>query len=228
MNVLIFGATGMVGRGALREALLDPGVERVVTVGRRATGQQDPKLKELVVPEVADLSSIEGELTGLDACLFCLGVSSVGMNEEKYTRLTYDLTLAAANTLARLNPGMTFAYVSGAGTDSTEQGRTMWARVKGRTENALLKLSFKAAYMFRPGMIVPLHDITPAAPWVRRTYFVLKPVLSLFRRLFPNQVTTTELLGRAMLNVARDGYPKPVLETEDIEKAAHSGGDDGR
>lgn len=221
MNVLIFGATGMVGRGALREALLDPGVERVVTVGRRATGQQDPKLKELVVPEVADLSGIEEELTGLDACLFCLGVSSAGMAEEKYTRLTYDLTLAVANTLARLNPQMTFIYVSGAGTDSTEKGRTMWARVKGRTENALLKLSFKAAYMFRPGAIVALHGIRPSAPWMQRAYAVLGPVLPLFRRAFPNHVTTTELLGRAMLNVARTGYPTPILETRDIEIAAH-------
>ncbi len=219
MNVLLFGATGMVGQGALRECLMDPGVTRIVSVGRRATGQERGRLRELVVPDVSDLSGIESELTDLDACLFCLGVSSAGMKEDEYARLTYDLTLGAATTLARLNPQMTFIYVSGTGTDSTEEGRTMWARVKGRTENALLRLPFRAAYMFRPGAIVALHGIRPSAPLMRRAYSVLGPILPVFRRLFPRQVTTTERLGRAMLNVARNGYPKPVLETADIEIA---------
>src|SRR3954468_8226550 len=151
MNVLIFGATGMVGQGALRECLLDPRVERVVCVGRSSTGRQHPKLHEIVRPDPSDLTGLDAELAGLDACFFCLGVSSAGMSEERYASLTYDLTMRVAGSLARLAPAMTFIYVSGMGTDSSERGRVMWARVKGRTENALLKLPFTGAYMFRPG-----------------------------------------------------------------------------
>jgi len=216
MNVLLFGATGMVGQGALRECLLDPGVRRVLTVGRRATGQRSEKLRELVVPAVTDLSAVEPELSGFDACLFCLGVSSAGMSEERYTTLTYDLTFAVAQTLVRRNPGMTFLYVSGMGTDSSEQGRTMWARVKGRTENALLHLPFKAAYMFRPAIILPLHGIRSSTRWTRILYTVTRPLYPIFRTLFPNYVTTTEQLGRALLTVAREGFPKPILEPPDI------------
>ena len=145
MNVVLFGATGMVGQGALRECLLDPGVRRVLVVGRRATNERHEKLRELVRPDVADLSAVESDLSGFEVCLFCLGVSSAGMPEDRYTRLTYDLTLAVARTLARLNSGMTFIYVSGMGTDSSERSRTMWARVKGKTENALLRMPFRAA-----------------------------------------------------------------------------------
>jgi uncharacterized protein YbjT (DUF2867 family) len=220
MNVLLFGATGMVGQGTLRECLLDPGVGRVVAVGRRALGQTHAKLREIVVPDVADLSSAEAEVAGFDACFFSLGASAAGMSEADYTRVTYDLTLAAAGTLARLNPGMTFIYVSGMGTDSSERGRVMWARVKGRTENALLKMPFRAAYMFRPGVIIPLHGITSATQWYRALYAVLRPLLPVLKRVFPNQVATTEQVGRAMLNVARNGYPKPVLEARDIIAAA--------
>src|SRR5579863_3143827 len=153
MNVILFGATGMVGQGVLRECVLDPSVQTVLSVGRSATGQKDQKLRELVHQDFLNFSAIEKELSGFDACFFCLGVTSVGMTEENYYRITYGFTLAAAQTLARLNPGMTFIYVSGMGTDSSEHGRTMWARVKGRTENALLRLPFHAAYMFRPGVI---------------------------------------------------------------------------
>jgi uncharacterized protein YbjT (DUF2867 family) len=216
MNVLLFGATGMVGQGVLREALIDPGVTRVLVVGRSSIGRQDPKLRELVVPDVANLSAIETELTGFDVCLFCLGVSSAGMTEAQYTRLTCDLTLAIATTLARLNPAMTFVYVSGAGTDGTERGRVMWARVKGRTENALLRLPFKAAYMFRPGMIQPMHGVRSKTPLYDAAIFVLKPVLGLAYRLWPNRVTTTEKVGRAMLAVARNGAPKVLLDPADI------------
>lgn len=159
MNAILFGATGMVGQGVLRECLLDPGVHQILSIVRTPSGQQHPKLRELVHTDFFDYSTIEPELTGFDACFFCLGVSSAGMDEAKYKRLTYDLTLAAATTLAKLNPQMTFLYVSGAGTDSTEHGRSMWARVKGKTENDLLKLPFHAAYMFRPGVIQPLHGI---------------------------------------------------------------------
>ena len=153
MNVLIFGATGMVGQGVLRECLLAGDVERVTAVGRTPTGIQHAKLRDLRVPDLMDYRSVEADLRGFDACFFCLGVSSAGMDEARYTRLTYDLTLAAAEVLARLNPQMTFVYVSGVGTDSTERGSIMWARVKGRTENALRRLPFKGVYLFRPSVI---------------------------------------------------------------------------
>lgn len=221
MHVLIFGATGMVGQAALRECLLDPGVDRVVTVGRHATGQSHEKLEEIVVPDIFDLSAVESRLSGFDACLFCLGVSSAGMTEDRYARLTHDLTLSIARTLARLNPAMTFVYVSGAGTDSTERGRVMWARVKGRTENALRRLPFRATYMFRPGLIVPLHGIRSRTGWTRAAYSATRPLHRLLRRLFPDHVTTTEVLGRAMISAARDGYESPTLEMRDIERAGH-------
>jgi len=216
MNILIFGATGMVGQGVLRECLLAPDVERVVAVGRNATGQQHPKLRDLVHKDMYDYSAIEPQLQGFDACFFCLGVSSVGMKEPEYKRITYDLTLAAATVLARLNPGMTFTYVTGAGTDTSERGSRMWARVKGATENALLRLPFKAACMFRPGMIQPLHGVRSKTPLYDAAIFVLKPVLGLAHSLWPNKVTTTEKMGRAMLAVARNGAPKAVLDPADI------------
>jgi uncharacterized protein YbjT (DUF2867 family) len=216
MKILIFGATGMVGQGVLRECLLAPDVESVVAVGRNATGQQHPKLRDLVHKDMYDYSAIEPQLQGFDACFFCLGVSSVGMKEPEYKRITYDLTLAAATVLARLNPGMTFTYVTGAGTDSSERGTSMWARVKGATENALLRLPFKAAYMFRPGMIQPLHGVRSKTPLYDAAIVVLKPVLGLAYRWWPHRVTTTEKLGRAMLAVARKGAPKVVLDPADI------------
>jgi len=216
MNVLLFGATGMIGQGVLRECLLDAGVEHVVAVGRRASGQRHAKFSELVPPDLVDLTAAEGDLTGFDACFFCLGASAAGMSEERYTRVTYDLTLAIARTLVRLNAGMTFVYVSGMGTDSSEQGRTMWARVKGRTENALLRLPFKAAYMFRPGVIIPLHGIRSRTMWYRVLYAVMTPLYPVLKARLPHAVTTTEQLGRAMLAVTRRGYPEPVLEARDI------------
>ena len=215
MNVVLFGASGMVGQGVLRECLLDPRVERVLSIGRSTTGQQHPKLRELVHRDFLDFSSIESDLAGYDACFFCLGVSSAGMSEADYHRVTYDFTLAAAETLAKLNPGMTFIYVSGAGTDSTEAGRTMWARVKGATENALLRLPFKAAYIFRPALIQPLHGIKSKTKSYRVFYALTAPLLPLLKRL-PRYVTTTEQLGRAMIAVAERGAPKPVLESADI------------
>jgi uncharacterized protein YbjT (DUF2867 family) len=216
MKVILFGATGMVGQGVLRECLIDPGVESVLAVGRSPTGQQHAKLREIAHDTFFDFSGIESQLGGFDACFFCLGVSSVGMDEERYRHLTYDLTMAAATTLAKLNPGMVFVYVTGRGTDSTEQGRLMWARVKGKTENDLLKLPFKAAYMFRPAGIQPLHGVRSKTPWVQAIYGVTAPLLSLLNRTSPQYMTTTEQVGRAMIKVARDGYPKPVLESEDI------------
>jgi uncharacterized protein YbjT (DUF2867 family) len=218
MKVILFGATGMVGQGVLRECLLDPGVESVLAVGRSPTGQQHAKLREILHDDFFDFSAIESQLVGYDACFFCLGVSSVGMDEERYRHLTYDLTMAAATTLAKLNPGMVFVYVTGRGTDSTEQGRLMWARVKGKTENDLLKLPFKAAYMFRPAGIQPLHGVRSKTPWVQAIYLVTAPLLSLLNRTSPQYMTTTEQVGRAMIKVAREGYPKPVLESEDINR----------
>ena len=216
MKVVLFGATGMVGQGVLRECLLDPGVESVLAVGRSPTGQRHAKLREIVHDNFLDYSAIESELTGYDACFFCLGVSSIGMDEERYRHLTYDITLAAATTLARLNPNMVFTYVTGRSTDSTEQGPMMWARVKGKTENDLLKLPFKAAYMFRPAGIQPLHGVKSKTGWINAIYGVTAPLLSLLNRTSPKFMTTTEQVGRAMIKVARDGYPKPVLESEDI------------
>jgi uncharacterized protein YbjT (DUF2867 family) len=218
MRVVLFGATGMVGQGVLRECLLDPEIESVLAVGRSPTGQRHAKLHEIVHNDFLDFSRIESQLAGYDACFFCLGVSSIGMSEERYRRLTYDITLAAARTLAKLNPQMVFIYVTGRGTDSSERGKLMWARVKGKTENDLLKLPFKAAYMFRPAGIQPLHGIRSKTGWVQAIYVGTAPLLSLLNRLTPTYMTTTEQVGRAMIKVARDGYPKPVLESDDINR----------
>jgi len=233
VRVLIFGATGMVGQGVLRECLNDPGIERVVAISRTPIAQHAsvgaafgrppssggswrPKLEQLIHPDLCDLSPIESKLSGFDACFFSIGVTSAGMSEEEYTRKTYDMTMSVARTLARLNPDMTFVYVSGAGTDSTERGRTMWARVKGRTENELLRLPFKAAYMFRPAGIQPMHGIKSKTKSYRVLYSLTRPLLPVFVRLFPKYMTTTEQVGRAMINVARRGAPKAVLESQDI------------
>jgi uncharacterized protein YbjT (DUF2867 family) len=216
MRVIIFGATGMVGQGVLRECLVDPGIDRVLVVGRSPTGVRSAKLTEITHDDFTDYSAIEPQLTGFDACFFCLGVSSIGMTEERYRHLTYDITLTAATTLARLNPQMTFTYVTGAGTDSTEQGSRMWARVKGKTENDLLKLPFKAAYMFRPGAIQPLHGVRSKTAWVQAIYTATWPLWSVLRRFSPRLATSTEQMGRAMIHVAREGYPRKVLEMEDI------------
>ena len=218
MKVVLFGATGMVGQGVLRECLLDAEVETVLAVGRNPTGQRHAKLHEIVHSDFLNFSRIESQLAGYDACFFCLGVSSLGMSEERYRRLTYDITLAAARTLAKLNPQMVFIYVTGRGTDSSERGKLMWARVKGKTENDLLKLPFKAAYMFRPAGIQPLHGIRSKTSWVRAIYVGAAPLLSLLNRLAPTYMTTTEQVGRAMIKVARDDYPKPVLESDDINR----------
>jgi uncharacterized protein YbjT (DUF2867 family) len=216
MKVVLFGATGMVGQGVLRECLLDPGVESVLVVGRSPTGRQHAKLREIVHDNFWDFSGIESQLAGYDACFFCLGVSSVGMDAERYRHLTYDIAMAAATTLSKLNPGMVFIYVTGRGTDSSEQGNLMWARVKGKTENDLLKLPFKAAYMFRPAGIQPLHGIKSKTAWYQAIYVAAAPLLTLLNRIAPKYMTTTEQVGRAMIKVARDGYPKPILESEDI------------
>ena len=220
MKILIFGATGMVGQGVLRESLLDPAVARVVTVGRAAIAQQHAKLRALVARDLMDLSPLTSQLSGFDACFFTLGTTAAGKSEAEYSRISFDLTMSIARALLPLNPAMTFIYVSGVGTDSTERGRVMWARVKGRTENALLAFGFKGAYMFRPGLIVPMHGIRSRTTLYRVLYTIMSPLVPAIRALFPDAVTTTERVGRAMLAVARDGYAKPVLEPPDINRVA--------
>jgi uncharacterized protein YbjT (DUF2867 family) len=216
VNVLIFGATGMVGQGVLRECLAASDVALVQTVGRAPTGQRHPKLRELVHAEMWDYSAINAELADFDACFFCIGVTSSGMAEKTYTHLTHDLTLAAATTLARINPQMVFVYVSGAGADSGETSRVMWERVRGRTENALLRLPFKAVYIFRPGMIQPLDGIKSKTTSYRVFYSLFKPLLPLLRAALPAMVLSTRQVGQAMLAVARHGAPKRVLESADL------------
>ena len=208
----------MVGQGVLRECLLDPDVESVLATVRNSSLPQHDKLREIVHQDVSDLSAIGDRLSGYDACFFCLGVSAVGMKEEAYRRLTYDLTVSVARTLAKLNTAMTFIYVSGAGTDSTERGRLMWARVKGRTENALLQMPFKAVFLFRPAYIQPLHGIRTKTVWYGAAYALMKPLYPLWKMLLPNYVTTTECVGRAMLNATKRGFSKPVLENRDINR----------
>jgi uncharacterized protein YbjT (DUF2867 family) len=220
MRVLLFGATGMVGQRVLRECLLDSGVESVLAVGRSGTGQRHAKLTEISHSDFLDFSRIEDQLAGFDACFFCLGVSSAGMSEENYQRVTYDFTIAAARTLLKLNPKMTFIYVSGAGTDSSERGRSMWARVKGKTENELLSMPFRGVYIFRPAVIVPLHGVQSKTALYRILYLIFTPLLPILNTRFPRYVTSTERIGRAMLNIARNGWPKHVLESADINESA--------
>jgi uncharacterized protein YbjT (DUF2867 family) len=213
VKTVIFGATGMVGQGVLRECLRDQRVDEVVAVGRTPVGGDEPKLRDLV----ADLWHLDpAEFADADACLFCLGVSSAGMSEEDYRQITYDLTMAVADVLPATT---TFCYVSGAGTDSSEQGRIKWARIKGRTENALLAAPFPA-YMFRPGIVQPMHGVVSKTPLYRVIYRFSGPLLSILRRLFPRLVTTSEDLGKAMVDVAVNGWPEHILETTDINKAA--------
>lgn len=223
MKVLIFGATGMVGQGVLLECLRDPGVELIVTVGRTATGVKDSKVREIVHRDLENYAGMEEALAGFDACFYCLGVASSGMKEADYERITYRFTIAAAEMLSRVQPGMTFIFVSGMGTDSTERGRTMWARVKGKTENALLKMNLNA-YMFRPGFIQPLDGIQSKTPMYRKMYSVLGAILPLLHRLMPNFVVTTRELGQAMLTVARTGYARHVLEMRDLRAVVSEAG----
>ena len=216
MRVVVFGATGMVGQGALRECLRDPDVERVVSVVRSPGGIQNDKLREIVYQDFLNFASIESELTGIDACLYCLGVTSSGMSEDAYARVTYSFTIAAAQTLLRLNPGMSFVFISGAGADSSERGRSMWARVKGKTENALLAMPFGGVYVFRPGLIQPLNGITSKTASYRLIYALTGPLLTLARRFWPKFVTTTQELGQAMLAAAKRKSGKHVFEAKEI------------
>jgi len=220
MNVVIFGATGMVGAGVLLECFADPRVTSILVVTRSPTGRTHSKLREVLHADFFNYDTLHDDFAACDACFFCLGVTSIGMNEAQYTRVTYDLTLAAAQTMVQANPQMTFCFVSGVGTDSTERGRTMWARVKGKTENALLALGFKAAYMFRPGYIQPIGDVQSKTGWVQTAYDIARPLYPLINRLLPNNSTTTSNLGRAMIQVAAAGYSKQVLYSSDFNTLA--------
>lgn len=217
MKVLVFGATGMVGQGVLLECLRDRDVELIVTVGRTPTGVRDSKVREIEHHDLLDYRGMEEALSGFDACFFCLGVTSSGMKEADYARITYSMTLAPAEMLSRLSQGITFIYVSGSGTDSSECGRVMWARVKGRTENALLRLPLRA-YMFRPGFIEPLDGIQSKTPSYRTFYRVAGPLLPLLHRMFPSRILSTREIGQAMLAVARSGCQKRILETSDLRR----------
>lgn len=221
MRVLLFGASGMVGQGVLRECILDPRVSQVVCVVRRSgssgLGAGAQKVREVVTNNFLDFQSVQDQFAGCDACFFCLGVSSFRMREAEYRAITYDMTLAAARAILRVNTAgssVTFIYVSGAGTNPAST--TMWSHVKGETEDALLALPFRAAYMFRPGLIVPKHGIRSKTAVYRAIYTMLAPVLPLLLRIFPKAMTTTEQVGRAMLIVTRRGYPKHILEAADI------------
>ena len=222
MKVIIFGATGMVGAGALLECFADPRVERVLAVVRKSTGVRHAKLEEVLHADFYDYAALQARWTEFDACLFCLGVTSVGMDEPAYRRLTFDLTMAAARSMAAVNPNLVFCYVSGAGTDSSARGRVMWARVKGETENALLALPLRAAYMFRPGYIQPMKGVRSNTRWYQAVYDLVGPLYPLLRRLAPGVVTNTETIGRALIRVASEGYPSRVLEGRDINASGAS------
>jgi uncharacterized protein YbjT (DUF2867 family) len=228
MNVVLFGATGMVGAGALLECLADPPVASVLAITRSPTGRSHRKLREVLHSDFFNYDALRDDFAACDACFFCLGVSSIGMSEAEYTRLTYDLTLAAARAMADVNRQMTFCYVSGVGTDSTERGRTMWARVKGKTENALLALPFKAAFMFRPGYIQPIGDVQSKTGWVQTAYDILAPFYPVVHRFLPDGTTTTANLGKAMIQVAHSGYSKSILYSRDMNLLATARSGAGR
>lgn len=216
IKVILTGATGMVGEGVLLACLDHPAVTAVLMVNRRPAGRQHPKLKECIVPDFFDLAPYAGQLTGYDACFFCAGISSVGMKEPEYNRITYDTTLHFAQELLHINPAMVFDYISGAATDSSEKGRVMWARVKGRTENALIRLPFKGVYNFRPGFMRP----TPGQQNIKGIYKVIGGLYPVLRVLMPNMVSTLQEVGLAMINSVLFGYSKQILEIKDIKLLA--------
>jgi uncharacterized protein YbjT (DUF2867 family) len=219
LKVIITGATGMVGEGVLYECLQHPEIEKVLVITRKPCGYSHPKLTEIIHGDFQDISSLGNKLAGYNACYFCLGVTSVGKKEPEYTKMTYSLTLNFATTLAKFNPDMTFCYISGAGTDSTEKGRTMWARVKGKTENDLLKLPFKHVYNFRPGGIEPFLPLKPSHTYYK-TYKYLKWIIAAMKVITPNNVIQLKELAAAMINASLSGYPTNILEMKDMKLLA--------
>jgi uncharacterized protein YbjT (DUF2867 family) len=214
IKAIVTGSTGMVGEGVLHECLQHPEVEKVLIINRRPSGMTHPKLTEVLHKDFYDLSAVEDQLKGYNACFFCLGVSSVGKKEPEYFALTHTLTMHMAGILVKHNPDMTFCYISGAGTDSSEKGRMMWARVKGKTENDLMKLSFRQVFAFRPGFIQPTKGLIRT----QKAYFVLKPLFPILSRLFPKVVGTLKELGLAMINAVLFSHEKKVLEVIDIRE----------
>jgi len=219
LKVIITGATGMIGEGVLYECLHHPEVERVLAITRTSCGYSHPKLTEIIHSDFSDISSLGDRIEGYNACYFCLGVTSLGKNEAEYTRLTYTLTLNFATALSSLNPDMTFCYISGASTDSTEKGRTMWARVKGKTENDLMKLPFRQVYNFRPGGIEPFLPLKPSQTYYK-TYKYLKWLFSIIKVIAPGMVITLKDLAVAMINASLIGYSKNILEMKDMKALA--------
>lgn len=217
MKVILLGSTGMIGQGVLFELLKDTKIESVLVLNRQPGSISHPKLKEIIHKDFFDLSSVKDQLSGYDTCLFCLGVSSVGMNEDAYSKITFDLTTYIARELLDSSPTMTFCYISGASTDSTENGKVMWARVKGKTENALLAMPFKKAYMFRPGFIQPMKGIKSKTPLYRILYVIFRPLFFILKH-YENIATNTEILGKAMIKAAAEGYEKDILESKDINE----------
>jgi uncharacterized protein YbjT (DUF2867 family) len=216
IRAIVFGATGMVGEGVLHESLNNDAVESVLVIGRRPCNVIHPKLTELIHNDFFHYATIEQSMSGYNACYFCLGVTSVGKNEDEYRRLTYDLTMAAATTVARLNPDLVFCYVSGVGTDSTERGRSMWARVKGKTENDLMKLPFRAMYAFRPGLIRPMAGARNSLLFAK----LLAPLFPIMKLFAAKYICTLEDIGRSMIRVSTHGYEKNVLDCEEITSLA--------
>jgi hypothetical protein len=219
-KVIITGSTGMVGKGVLLECLEDQDVESVLVLNRQPLGMEHEKLKEVIIKDFFDLEPFRDQLKGYNTCFFCLGISSAGLSEEQYRKITYDLTINFAEIILEENPELTFCFISGAGTDSTEKGRQMWARVKGKTENKLLEMPFEDAYMFRPGFIQPKKGVRSRTPLYNTLYIITRPLFPLFR-FFPAFTTTSEKLGKAMINVAQKGYDKKILESMDINQIAN-------
>lgn len=224
MKVVLFGTSGMVGSGVLLECLDDDRVTSVVSIARSASGVRHDKFREVLHQDFFEYAGLEDELRATDAAFFCLGTTSNGKPESEYRRLTADLVVLAARALLAVSPELTFCFVSGQGTDSSARGRIMWARVKGEAENALLALPFKAAYMFRPGVIRPLRGVRSKTPLYQAGYVVLGPLLPLAQKILPNLITTTVTIGRAMINVSAHGFPRRILETADINQAGESPG----
>jgi uncharacterized protein YbjT (DUF2867 family) len=217
IKVILTGATGMVGEGVLHECLSHPMISEILIINRKPAGVSHPKLKEIIHADFYDFSAIENQLAGYDACFFCLGVSSVGMKEEAYTKLTYTLTMHVAETISKINPGSIFCYISGAGTDSSEKGKLMWARVKGKTENDLARLPFKRVYNFRPGILTPTKGLKNTLGF----YKYLGWLIPLIRTVAPNSISTLKELGIAMINAVTKGYEKNILEVKDIKQLAN-------
>ncbi len=215
INAIIFGSTGMIGQGLVLECLENPQVESILLINRQPCGMSHKKLKEIIHQDFFDLSSIENEFKNKNTCFFCLGISAVGLDEPAYDKITFDLTINVAKTLLKINPDHTFCYVSGAGTDSSEKGNAMWARVKGKTENALLAMPFKKSYMFRPGYIQPTRGIKSKTKWYNIVYIVFKPMYYLLKR-FKNLVTDTDRMAKAMINAVAFGSDKKILGVREI------------